>query len=121
MKTILLVDDDPGIMKTVSFRLEKSGYRVISAADGAEALVVAREHHPDLVLLDLSLPVCDGYEVCRRLKISPETRQIPVIFFTASTAPSRIADEQARCGAVDCVIKPFEPNDLLSKIHKHIG
>jgi len=111
---ILIVDDEPHIVMIVRARLENAGYEVISAGDGREGLDKARAEKPDLILLDLMLPVISGEEVCRILKADPEYKKIPIIIFTAR---SRQTDS---CGD-DIVTKPFDPKQLLDKIAALLG
>ena len=114
-KKILLVDDEPDIVETVSFRLEAAGYDVISAYDGKEALKKAKTENPDLIILDLTLPKMDGYKVCELIKSDVKYSKIPIILFSARTQ-----DEDRKTGkkvgADDYIIKPFEPALLLKKI-----
>jgi len=114
-KRVLIVDDEPDILKTVIFRLKKAGYQIITAEDGETGMELARKEKPDLVLLDVRLPLIDGYEVCQRLKSDDNFKKIPVIFLTASAA-DEIADKTKASGANDYIIKPFEPEELLNKV-----
>lgn len=116
MPKILLVDDEPEIVKMVKFRLEANGYEVVVAYDGATCLAKAEVNRPDVILLDLVMPVMDGYEACRRLKEMPQTKDIPVILFTASYAKSTVEDKVKELGAFDYIMKPFDPEELLKKI-----
>ena len=111
---ILIVDDEPHIVMVVKVRLEKAGYEVISAGDGREGLDKARTEKPDLILLDLMLPLISGDEVCRTLKADPEYKKIPIIIFTAR------ARQTDNC-ADDIVNKPFDPKQLLEKIAALLG
>ena len=86
-RRILLVDDEPDILKVYAKRLERAGYEVIKAVDGEEALDKAREHSPALIILDIMLPKLNGYEVCGKLKQDPATKPIPIIMFTAKGEP----------------------------------
>ncbi len=116
---ILVVDDEPDILKMVTFRLKKEGYEVITAMDGQEALDLANRERPDLVLLDLRLPVMDGYEVCKALKADENLKQIPVVFLTASVASS-IVEKVKAFKAEGYLIKPFDPVKLLETVKKFI-
>src|SRR5438105_4734962 len=87
-KTILLVDHDPAIVKSVGLLLENEGYRVVSARDGEEALQKLSEAHPDLVLLDILVPRKNGYQVCRAIKEDKALRVVPVLFLSAKAQPS---------------------------------
>ena len=112
-KRVLVVDDEPEIRLLVQRTLEKHGYDVVTAADGAEALRLCDELVPDLVLLDAMLPQVHGFEVCRRLKASPRTRQVPVIMMTAIYRGWRFAQEARDIfGAEDYVEKPFRLRGL---------
>lgn len=114
-KKILVVDDEPDVLRVLTFRLKRIGYDVISATDGKEALVLAMEEIPDVILLDLVLPEIDGYEVCRRIRADEKVKHIPIIFLTASIALSMSAQIET-CGADDYVIKPFDFYELEKKI-----
>jgi len=119
-KKILIVDDEPDILRTVSFRLEKMGYDILTATNGKEGLEIAHKKKPDLIFLDINMPVMDGYEVCRIIKTDTELKKIPVIFLTVSL-PKSIIEKADGFNADDCVTKPFEPEVLLNKIKKFIG
>ena len=114
-KKILLVDDEKDLVETVSFRLKASGYDVVTAYDGQEALTKTRLEKPDLIILDLMLPKMDGYKVCRMLKFDERYKSIPIIMFTARVQESdkKMGEE---VGADDYITKPFEPENLLGKI-----
>ena len=114
-KRILVVDDEPDLIKTVRLRLEKRGYAVISAADGQEALEKARSEKPDLIILDLMLPKLSGYQVCRMLKFDEQYKNIPIIIFTAR-AQEQDKKTSLEVGADAYLSKPFEPEVLLDKV-----
>jgi DNA-binding response OmpR family regulator len=114
---VLVVDDEPEIRRLVQHALEKNGYAVESAGDGAQALAVAEAVHPDLVLLDAMLPKVHGFEACRRLKSAPHTRDIPVVMMTAIYRGWRFAqDARDAYGAEDYIEKPFRLEDLLRRV-----
>ena len=117
---ILLVDDEPSIVKMVGKRLEVEGFEVLVAMDGQEALAKAQAEHPDLIILDLMLPKLNGYEVCTMLKQDTRHQKIPVILFTAKTQDK---DEKLgmECGANVFVRKPFRAPELLEKIRELIA
>jgi len=120
VKRILAVDDEPHILKLVAFSLKSGGYDVLEAADGLSAISIAQEEHPDLILLDVMMPACDGYEACRRLKADPSTADIPVMMLTAKTqVAERKTGEDA--GAVDYINKPFTPKDLVAQVRGFLG
>jgi len=118
-KRILVVDDEPDILKIAVFRLKKAGYEILSAHDGQEALDLIQKHTPDLILLDLILPHMNGDEVCKRTKADGKLRHIPIILFTASTID--IQKKFKDMGAEDYLIKPFGPEELLNKVKKFLG
>ena len=115
-KKILIVDDEPAILIVSRRRLEANGYEVITAESGKEGIEKAVTCEPDLILLDIIMPGLDGYEVCKRLKSSEKTREIPVIIFTASSPQDDSGEKAIEFGAVGYLTKPFESDDLLSII-----
>lgn len=112
---VLLVDDEPSIVKMVSKRLEVEGFDVLVAMDGQEGLAKAQTESPDLIILDLMLPKLNGYEVCTMLKQDTRYHKIPVVLFTAK---AQAKDEQLglECGANAYLRKPFQAKELLDKI-----
>src|SRR6202008_2813756 len=118
-KLILVVDDTPLNISVITGAL-KDTYKTKVATSGAKALAIAvADEKPDLILLDVMMPEMDGYEVCRRLKTDPATREIPVIFLTAQTS---VEDETRgfSAGGVDYVHKPFSPAIVKARVHNHI-
>ncbi len=115
MTTILVVDDEPPIVDLVRFTLEDADVRVIEASDGVEALVVARQAVPDLVLLDVQMPRLDGFEVCRQLRREPALARIPVVMLTAAGQEADRARGRA-AGADEYLTKPFSPLALLALV-----
>jgi two-component system phosphate regulon response regulator PhoB len=112
---ILIVEDEAALVTLLRYNLEREGFRVVSAPDGEEALLLAREEKPDLVLLDWMLPLLSGIEVCRQLRRLPETRAVPIIMLTARGEEGdklRGLDS----GADDYVTKPFSPSELIARI-----
>jgi two-component system, cell cycle response regulator DivK len=114
-KTILVVEDQEDNRQILRDLLGSAGFRMIEAHDGAQALTVARSERPDLILMDIQLPVVDGYEATRSIKRDPELKQIPVI---AVTSYALSGDEQrAREAGCDAyVAKPYSTRHLLAKI-----
>jgi DNA-binding response OmpR family regulator len=112
---VLVADDDGDILALVTFRLERSGYRVVQASDGAQALDLARERTPDLAVLDVMMPRLTGLEVTRALREDERTQDVPVILLTARAQES---DVQAGldAGANTYVSKPFSPRDLRERV-----
>ena len=112
---ILLVDDEPSIVKMVGKRLEVEGFDVLIAMDGQEGLTKAQAEQPDLIILDLMLPKLNGYEVCTMLKQDARYQKIPIVLFTAKAQDK---DEKLgmECGANAYVRKPFRAQELIEKI-----
>jgi DNA-binding response OmpR family regulator len=114
---ILVVDDEPDIVELVAFNLRAEGYDVLTARDGLQALNLAREALPDLIVLDLMLPEMDGLAVCEILRRLPSTAPIPVIMLTAwSNKLSRAIGLET--GASDYVTKPFSPRELVLRVNR---
>jgi two-component system, OmpR family, response regulator ResD len=112
-QTILVVDDEPTISQVVASYLRRDGFRAVTAADGPSAVEAAREHRPDLVVLDVMLPGFDGLQVMARLR---QERHVPVILLTARGEESdRVIG--LRLGADDYVVKPFSPAELVARVH----
>jgi len=112
MSRVLVVDDDPGIVKLVRAYLEQAGYSVLAAQEGKKALQIARHDKPDLVILDLMLPEMDGWDVCRALR---KESDVPIIMLTARVEES---DKLIglELGADDYVTKPFSPRELVARV-----
>ena len=109
---ILVVDDEPKIVKQARDYLERGGFRVVTAADGTTALAVARHERPDLIVLDLNLPGMDGLDVCRALRRESD---VPIIMLTARVEePDRLIGLEL--GADDYVTKPFSPRELVARV-----
>lgn len=119
-KSILVVDDDEGLLRTVKRILLPNGYSVLTATTGERGLQIAKNQKPDLILLDVILPGIKGRELCSRLKENPETREIPVAFLTAKDSPDDIDAEMA-AGAISHLTKPVESKLLLEEIKKILG
>ncbi|UCE26881.1 MAG: response regulator [Candidatus Coatesbacteria bacterium] len=112
---ILVVEDDDSVLEIIKFSLELAGYRVMAVNDGASALEKATDVTPDLILLDLMIPVYDGYEVCRRLKDGFLTSQIPIVILTAKRdMKDKVTGMEA--GADDYITKPFNRTELLARV-----
>ena len=112
---ILIVDDEPNIVETVRYNLEKAGFRTLTAHDGQRAVELAQREVPDLITLDVMLPEKDGWTVCRLLRQDPRTKAIPVIMLTVK------GDEADKViglelGADDYLTKPFSPKELVARI-----
>jgi two-component system phosphate regulon response regulator PhoB len=112
---ILLVEDDPALVELLTYNFRREEFDVDSTADGEEALMLARESPPDLILLDWMVEGISGIEVCRRLRRRPETANIPIIMLTArGEEADRIRGLET--GADDYVIKPFSPRELIARV-----
>ena len=114
-RTVLVADDDEDILQLVSFRLERAGYTVVTAADGQQALAAARQHQPDLAVLDVMMPGLNGYEVTRQLRADPATAAIPVILLTARVQEADVS-RGFEAGADDYLRKPFSPQELQDRV-----
>jgi two-component system alkaline phosphatase synthesis response regulator PhoP len=113
--TILLVDDEPDILEFLGYNLEREGYRVLKAKNGAKALKLAREHKPQLVILDVMMPVMDGMAACNEIRKIPELAETLIAFLTARGEDySQIAGFEA--GADDYITKPIKPKLFISRI-----
>lgn len=119
-KTVLVCDDEPIILEAVSYIVEKEGYRLITANDGAEALSLAREVIPDLMLLDVNMPELTGFEVCEILKNEVVTKNICIVMFTANVQASDYKKAE-QCGANGFIQKPFSPKKLKYQIRKFLS
>jgi DNA-binding response OmpR family regulator len=117
---VLVADDDPDIRSLVALRLERSGYEVVAAGDGEQALAAALERALDLALLDVMMPKLDGYEVTERLRQHEATRHLPVILLTARVQESDIA-RGVEAGADDYVKKPFSTSELRDRVQAVLG
>jgi len=115
-----MADDDEVILKVGKFNLERAGYRVITAANGQDAVEMAREEKPDLIILDVMMPIMDGYTALLKLRGYKETKDIPVIILTAQEGMvyEKISEDM---GAVEHLNKPFNPNELVKRVADILG
>ena len=119
-KRILIVDDEPDLLAVLRFGLDVEGFEVLEASDGEQGLAMAREHTPDLMVLDLMLPRMDGYKVCRALKFDERYRRIPIFILSARSGDT---DRQLAMdvGADQYITKPYDMRDLVSRIRARIA
>jgi two-component system, cell cycle response regulator DivK len=118
-KRILMVEDTEDNRQIIRDLMESVGYDLIEAEDGAAGVAMAAEHKPDLILMDIQLPVMDGYEACRRIKANPELRHIPIIAVTSYA----LSGDETKTKAAGCdgyVAKPFSPRQLLAKMNEFL-
>jgi two-component system, OmpR family, alkaline phosphatase synthesis response regulator PhoP len=115
--TILVAEDQQHVRKLITYKLENNGYEVITAENGAEALVKIREIIPTLVLLDVMMPLMTGFEVLAALKQDERTKNIPVLLVTAQSKEEEIL-RGLELGAEDYITKPFSPNELAARVKK---
>jgi two-component system, cell cycle response regulator DivK len=119
-KRILVVEDQPDNRRILRDLLGNAGYELIEAESGEEALTAVEAQRPDLILMDIQLPVMDGYEATRRIRLNPALKSIPIIAVTSYA----LAGDEAKALAVGCnayVTKPFSPRALLAKVQEHLA
>lgn len=115
-KKILVVDDEEDFQDIIRQVLEPAGYHVDGAGDGAACLAALRQHGPDLVILDVNMPIKDGYAVCREIRADPKFCDVPVLMLTIRNRDKEIM-QGLDCGADDYLTKPFRSQELLARIH----
>lgn len=118
-KKVLIADDEEDVKAVLQMFLQSRGYDVITAYDGLDAIDQVNREKPDLVLLDIMMPMIDGFEVCRKIKANPDTNPIPVVMLSAAGHAESV-QKGLDVGAVDYLVKPFEPEQLLKLIQKII-
>lgn len=118
--TVLIVDDVDANVLLLKLLISKAGYKTLSAYNGKDALEIVMEHNPDLILLDIMMPVMDGHQVAKRLKEIPEKAEIPIIFLSALNSTDDIV-QGFKLGAADYVSKPFNKDVLLTRINHQIS
>ena len=111
----MVVDDEPNIVQTLQDRLEMNEYEVVTAGNGREGLEKFEEEHPDVILLDVIMPIMDGHEMLESLRKRPRGQDVSVIMLTARSQTQDIARANA-CGIDDYIVKPFDLSELLEKI-----
>jgi len=115
--TILVVDDDAFIRRPLEFILRGEGFEPRMAVDGNDCLEQVARNRPDLIILDVMMPGCDGFEVCRRLKSDPESADIPIIMLSAR-GQEHDRERGASLGAADFMTKPYSPAELVRKVRE---
>ena len=121
---ILLVDDEADILAVYKSKLEKVGFRVITAPDGAQAIQMAAEQHPDLILMDMKMPVMDGFTAQAKLQENPVTKGIKVVFLTAFSDPTNPEVDQKTAkdiGALDFIKKGISLDELVMKVREYLA
>lgn len=118
-QSILVADDEPSILLSLQFLLQKAGYEVRLARNGDEVIQAVEQSTPDLLLLDAMMPQRDGYDVCQTIRADPRWTSLPIIMLTAK---SRDVERQKgmALGATDYVTKPFSTRDLVATVRKHL-
>lgn len=119
-KKILVVDDEPHILMLLQDNLEMQGFEVLAASDGLEALEMVAKDPPDIIILDVAMPKMNGWDVCKTLKSSQDTKQIPIIFLTAF-AQNADRDKGLSLGAARFITKPFHPDAIEKAIKEILG
>jgi DNA-binding response OmpR family regulator len=114
-KKVLIAEDEQSIRELIAYRLTQSGYTVMEASDGEEALRLAAADTPDIAVLDVMMPHLDGYQLTARLKEAPATARVPVILLTARVQEADIT-QGFDAGADDYLRKPFSPDELVSRV-----
>jgi DNA-binding response OmpR family regulator len=117
MAKILIAEDEKDIRDLVVFSLTYGGFEAISAFNGADAVVKAKEELPDLILMDVRMPTMSGYEACEELKQYPATRNIPIVFLSAKGQEAEIK-KGLSSGAEEYILKPFAPDELIKRVQE---
>ena len=117
--TILVADDETDTLSLLAFRLRRLGYRVLTASDGQSAIHLIQAERPDLVFLDIHLPMMDGYEVCRRVRADKNLKETRVVFSTADVC-IKIHEAIQIAGADGYLLKPYESEEIIRAIHAHL-
>jgi len=119
-KRILIVDDEPNIVISLEFLMKREGFETEVAADGEAALEALARNRPDLVVLDVMLPKMNGFEVCRQIRSSPDSRDLKILMLTAKGRETEVA-RGLGLGADAYVTKPFSTKDLVAQIKRLLG
>lgn len=116
---ILIVDDEPDVVELLERTLKSEGFDTLTAYDGISAVDLVFSEKPDLVLLDIMMPMMSGYEVCEQIKSNPQTQSIPVLCVTSAHTPDARA-HSLQVGASDVITKPFYPSELIARIKRYL-
>ena len=116
---ILVVDDEPDVVMFIERSLHSDDFDVVTAYDGISALDLAESQGPDLILLDIMMPMMSGYEVCEQLRANPQTQDIPIITMSSAHTPDARA-HSIKHGATTLLMKPFLPAELVAQIRRHL-
>jgi len=119
-KKILLADDEEDIKTVIKLYLESKGYDVVTSYDGLDTLDKVKAEKPDLILLDIMMPVINGFEVCKQLKADENTSHIPIVMLSAASHSDSV-EQAMKAGAVDYIMKPFEPPRIEAILKKILG
>ena len=119
-RRVLIADDEPNIVTSLEYLMTKSGYEVAVARNGDEALALVESFAPDLVLLDVMMPLRSGYEVCQKMRERPEWRHIRIVMLSAKGREAEVS-KGLSLGADDYVTKPFSNRDLIAKVAQLLG
>jgi DNA-binding response OmpR family regulator len=115
MTKILIAEDEPDIRDLVAFTLRFAGYEVVAGSNGEEAVQIALQENPDLILLDVRMPRMTGYEACKIIKADPKLKDVPVVFLSAKGQEAEIRDGM-EAGAEEYLLKPFAPDQLTERV-----
>ena len=119
-KKILLADDEEDIKTVIKLYLESKGYDVVTSYDGLDTLDKVKAEKPDLILLDIMMPVINGFEVCKQLKADENTSHIPIVMLSAASQADSV-ERAIEAGALDYIVKPFEPPRIEAILKKILG
>ncbi len=117
MAKIVIAEDEPDIRELIAFTLRFAGHEVVTGANGQEGYELAKQHKPDLIMLDVRMPKLTGYEACQRIKSEPDIAHIPVIFLSAKGQESEI-EQGLSVGAEQYLLKPFAPDQLTQQVRE---
>lgn len=115
MTKILIAEDEPDIRDLVAFTLRFAGFEVVTGANGEEAVELAKQEHPDLILLDVRMPRMTGYDACKLIKAEPGLHNVPIVFLSAKGQETEIRDG-LEAGAEEYLLKPFAPDQLTERV-----